>query len=117
MNNINYMILFMSGCSVLRMNEVLPQGVGGFKVDQGVIIIKDPPECLRCSCDIRNDYVVYNSSALSILYKDSPTLYKDSPTLYKDSPTLYKDSPTLYKDSPTLYKKTPTINKGQSHTI
>ena len=36
LNIINYRTLFMSGCWVLRMDQVLDQCVGGFEVDQDV---------------------------------------------------------------------------------
>ena len=35
LNSINYITLFTPGCFVLRMDEFLPQCVGGFKVSPG----------------------------------------------------------------------------------
>ena len=54
-------------CFVLRMSKFLPQHVGRFKVNQDMMFIEDPPESLRCSCNIRNNDVVEFSRLLLCL--------------------------------------------------
>ena len=62
--SINYIILFMPGCFVLRMDNFLPQCVGRFEVNQDMIFIEDPPEFLRCN--IRTDDVTFFRLLLSV---------------------------------------------------
>ena len=57
LNSMNYIILFMPGCFVLRVDKFLPQHVGRFEVNWDVMFIEDPPEFLNYSLSIRN-YVV-----------------------------------------------------------
>ena len=58
----------MPGCSDLRMGKFLPQRVGMFKGNGDMMFIKDPPEFLRCSCDIGNDDVVTFSHVTKVQF-------------------------------------------------
>ena len=49
------------------MDKFLPQCAGGFEVNQDMLFIKDPPEFLRCACDIRNyDNVTFSRLLISV---------------------------------------------------
>ena len=69
LNSMNYIALFMSGCFLSEDEQVFASSCW-FEVNQDMMSIKDPPEFLRCSCDIRNDdaVVFFPLSALDILY-------------------------------------------------
>ena len=54
----NYIILFMPECFVIKVDKFLLQHVGRFEVNQDVMFIDDPPEFVSFSCNIRNYDVV-----------------------------------------------------------